>query len=95
MNMDDAKIDDDADAVACLIAIKSPKYTNKMKIIASTNHRSPFVVTCIPEIGTKYRTRNRPVPESGTRSVKHTVQKLAPIFGADIRRRNLDCVSSA
>jgi len=41
INMDDAKIDDDAAAAACLIAINSPNYTNKMKTMASTNHRSP------------------------------------------------------
>jgi len=56
INMDDAKIDDDAAATACLIAIKSPNYTSKMKTMASSAiDQSPFavVVTCIPEIGTK------------------------------------------
>jgi len=41
----------------------------------------------------EYATDRRRSAPTGARSVWHTVQKSAPIFGA--RRRNLDCVLSA
>jgi len=40
--------------------------------------------------------RQNLVPDfSGTKSIWHTVQKSAPIFGADFQCRNLDCESWA
>jgi len=57
-------------------------------------------MTHSPDLGAENQQKNRQTNRrrsapTGARLVWHTVQKSAPIFGADIRRRNLDCVSSA
>ena len=95
INMDDAKIDESISSMPVMV-ISSHDIVHKT-FLSITGRRSGHVHTRNRH-ETEHATDRRQnlVPEkSGTRSVWHTVQKSAPIFGADFRHQNLDCVSSA